>query len=158
VFDNKQGKNVSVTKVLTREALRELGANEAGTFKTRTEAKRAREEARRVLARQQSGSSLTLREFWEKWTTDPLYARPKESTNLHNKERITLISRPAFADPASLKHRPQRRHCRVPLAALKPLRHNEVPDMADREIPMRWAIGRPTRSERGRSAACSTSR
>ena len=30
---------------------------------------------------------LTLYGFWERWTTDPLFARPKESTNIHNRER-----------------------------------------------------------------------
>ncbi|HEX4436458.1 MAG TPA: hypothetical protein VH061_06630 [Solirubrobacteraceae bacterium] len=29
----------------------------------------------------------TLYGFWERWTTDPLFARPKESTNIHNRER-----------------------------------------------------------------------
>ncbi len=30
---------------------------------------------------------VTLRAFWERWTSDPLFARPKESTNIHNRER-----------------------------------------------------------------------
>lgn len=30
---------------------------------------------------------MTLRDFWERWTTDPLFARPKDSTNIHNRER-----------------------------------------------------------------------
>ncbi len=30
---------------------------------------------------------MTVRDFWERWTTDPLFARPKDSTNIHNRER-----------------------------------------------------------------------
>jgi hypothetical protein len=30
---------------------------------------------------------VTVRAFWERWTSDPLFARPKESTNIHNRER-----------------------------------------------------------------------
>lgn len=30
---------------------------------------------------------MTVQEFWERWTADPLFARPKESTNIHNRER-----------------------------------------------------------------------
>jgi len=30
---------------------------------------------------------MTLRGFSERWTTDRLFARPKESTNIHNRER-----------------------------------------------------------------------
>jgi integrase len=32
-------------------------------------------------------TGVTLAEFWQRWTTDPLFARPKASTNLHNRER-----------------------------------------------------------------------
>jgi hypothetical protein len=31
---------------------------------------------------------VTVAEFAERWTTDPLFSRPKESTNLHNAKRI----------------------------------------------------------------------
>jgi integrase len=30
---------------------------------------------------------MTTRAFWERWTSDPLFARPKESTNILNRER-----------------------------------------------------------------------
>lgn len=73
VFHN--GKNVSVSKVL----------GGPGTFKTKTEAKQARARAREVLV--DGGGVVTLRSFWERWTTDPLFARPKQSTNVHNRER-----------------------------------------------------------------------
>ena len=57
-----------------------------GTFATKTEAKRAREKARERLGIVRA-RDVTLRGFWERWTTDPLFARPKESTNILNRER-----------------------------------------------------------------------
>jgi len=87
-----EGRNVSVTAVLTEDELREFDG-ERGTFPNKTAAKRAREEARRALRRREreererAQEGETLREFWERWTTDPLFARPKESTNVHNRER-----------------------------------------------------------------------
>jgi integrase len=76
VHDSSLGRNVSVSRVL----------GGPGTFATKSEAKRAREQARARLGdvRMDGG---TLRGFWERWTTDPLFARPKESTNIHNRER-----------------------------------------------------------------------
>jgi integrase len=75
VYDSSTGKLLSVSKVL----------GGPGTFRTRTEAKAAREEARTRLRRGMSG--VTVAEFQRRWTTDPLFARPKESTNIHNRER-----------------------------------------------------------------------
>ncbi len=76
VYDPALGRNVSVSRVL----------GGAGTFATKSEAKRAREQARARLGDVRT-DVLTLRGFWERWTTDPLFARPKESTNIHNRER-----------------------------------------------------------------------
>jgi integrase len=73
-----QGQNVSVPKV--------LGQPRGTSYATKREAKFAREEARRRLGQQRS--AMTVGEFAGRWTTDPLYERPKESTNLHNAERI----------------------------------------------------------------------
>jgi integrase len=76
VYDpNAQG-NVSVSRILGGE----------GSFATKTEAKQARSRAREQLAATRQ-RGLTLADFWERWTTDPLFARPKASTNLHNRER-----------------------------------------------------------------------
>lgn len=37
--------------------------------------------------------------FWERWTTDPLFARPKESTNIHNRElHLREARRPLIGD------------------------------------------------------------
>lgn len=62
------------------------------TFGTKTEAKQARAAAREVLA-EQTARGVTLLEFWERWTSDPLFARPKQSTNLHNLERTEAFCR-----------------------------------------------------------------
>jgi integrase len=76
VYDPSIGRNVSVSRVL----------GGPGTFATKAEAKRAREQARVRLGDVCAGT-VTLSGFWERWTTDPLFARPKESTNIHNRER-----------------------------------------------------------------------
>jgi integrase len=77
VYQPATGKNVSVSKIL----------GGPGTFPSKREAKAAREEARGrlgMVVRQQ----VTVADFALRWTTDPIFARPKESTNLHNAERI----------------------------------------------------------------------
>lgn len=76
VYDPTVGGNVSVSRIL----------GGSGTFATKTEAKRARERARERLSEPRS-REVTLRVFWERWTSDLLFARPKESTNIHNRER-----------------------------------------------------------------------
>jgi integrase len=76
VYDASSARNVSVSRVI----------GGPGTFKTKTEAKRAREKARERLG-QMRARDVTVRGFWERWTADPLFARPKESTNMHNRER-----------------------------------------------------------------------
>jgi hypothetical protein len=76
VYDPATGTNVSVSTLL----------GGPGTFATKTEAKRARERARERLGDSRE-ASVTLAAFWERWTTDSLFARPKESTNIHNRER-----------------------------------------------------------------------
>jgi integrase len=80
VYDG--GRNVSVSKVL----------GGPGTFRTKTEAKRAREDAREKLRRGKA-RTVTLAEFRARWISDPLFARPKESTMVHYKE-----STKAFVD------------------------------------------------------------
>jgi integrase len=85
VYDPASGKNVSVSKI----------TGEPGTYRTKTEAKQARSRAREAL-----GGPLhlvTVGEFQLRWTTDPLFARPKESTNIHNKER-TIAFATRYAD------------------------------------------------------------
>jgi integrase len=76
VYDPSLGRNVSVSRIL----------GGSGAFATKTEAKQAREQARARLGDVRA-DIVTLRGFWERWTTDPLFARPKESTNILNRER-----------------------------------------------------------------------
>jgi integrase len=76
VYDPTRGHNVSVSRVL----------GGSGTFATKAEGKRAREQARERLG-DDPAANATLAAFWARWTTDPLFARPKESTNIHNRER-----------------------------------------------------------------------
>lgn len=80
VYDASTRRNVSAAKVLG------LPKDQA-TFATKREAKAAREDARRKLAERRSGE-MTVRDWATIWTTDPLYQRPKESTNILNRERI----------------------------------------------------------------------
>jgi hypothetical protein len=56
-----------------------------GSFKTKTEAKQARQRARERLG----GARLrdvSVRGFWERWTSDPLFARPKEASDIRRRE------------------------------------------------------------------------
>ncbi len=80
VYDPATGKNVSVSKVL----------GGAGTFKTKTAAKTARSDARKRLGG--PGCDVTVADFRTRWITDPLFARPKESTNIHNAERTKAFT------------------------------------------------------------------
>lgn len=58
------------------------------THATRDAAADAEKRARDLL-RQNARLGVTVREWWEEWTTDPLWARPSESTNIHNRERTS---------------------------------------------------------------------
>jgi integrase len=73
--------NVSVSKILGGQ----------GTFATKKEAKAARESARARLGA--ARHDVTVGGFWERWTTDPLFARPRESTNVTNRERTVHFAR-----------------------------------------------------------------
>jgi integrase len=56
------------------------------TYPDRVSAAEAETRARDLL-RRNARAGVTVREFWNDWTTDPLWARPAMSTNLHNAER-----------------------------------------------------------------------
>jgi integrase len=58
------------------------------SYKNPTEAKKAKREAQVALEARRGTGTMTLQAFADRWTTDPLFSRPKESTNLHNAERI----------------------------------------------------------------------
>ena len=56
------------------------------TYADEGAARRAEDEARDLL-RTNARAGVTVREWWEEWTTDQLWLRPSESTNIHNRER-----------------------------------------------------------------------
>jgi integrase len=56
------------------------------TYPTRRQAERAEDMARDALLGI-AERGVTVCEFWEQWTSSSLWARPSESTNLHNLER-----------------------------------------------------------------------
>jgi integrase len=74
------GKRVSAAKIL---------GDDADTYRTKTEARTACDAAlTKIRERIAADKSPTLQAWADTWTTDPLYQRPKESTNIHNAERI----------------------------------------------------------------------
>lgn len=75
VHDPAVGHNVSVSRIL----------GGPGTFATKREAKTAREHARARLGG--TTGQVSVAEFRDRWLTDPLFARPKRSTMIHNRER-----------------------------------------------------------------------
>ena len=56
------------------------------TYPDRRRAERAEDAARDALLGM-AERGITVIEWWTEWTTSPLWARPAESTNLHNAER-----------------------------------------------------------------------
>jgi integrase len=78
VYDHRTGKNVSVGVILGTPGV---------TYATKREAKAAREQARALLG-QVVRQAVTVESFAERWTTDPIFERPKQSTNIHNAERV----------------------------------------------------------------------
>lgn len=54
------------------------------TYRNKTE---AREACRKALDARRNAGPTTVGQFWACWTSDPLFARPKHSTNMHNRER-----------------------------------------------------------------------
>lgn len=89
VYDPATGKNVSVAKVLglTRDQ-----ATWPDTRQGRRYALKAREAARDVLHGTAGRRAVTVTEWRDRWLTDPLFARPKQSTMLHNAERTKTFA------------------------------------------------------------------
>ena len=63
------------------------------TYTTQRAAERAEDDARDALL-DLAVRGKTVGEFWQEWTTDPLWARPAESTNIHNAERTARSPTP----------------------------------------------------------------
>ncbi len=81
VYDPARRRNVSVSRVL------------GGQARSRQRPRRSGRVSWRGPPRRRSREAVTLAAFWERWTTDPLFARPKESTNIHNRERTQGLRR-----------------------------------------------------------------
>jgi integrase len=56
------------------------------TYESEAAAIAAEDEVRELL-QTQARVGITVREWWEEWTSSPLWERPAESTNIHNRER-----------------------------------------------------------------------
>jgi integrase len=78
----RTGKHVNPAKIL----------GGGPTYPTSAAAAAAESEALRLL-RSNVRLGITVREWWEEWTTDPLWARPAESTNINNAERTGAFVR-----------------------------------------------------------------
>ena len=63
-----------------------LGLPRGTSWATKREAKAAEAEARKIL-QGAKGDHVTVTDFHRRWVTDPLFARPKQSTGIHNLER-----------------------------------------------------------------------
>ena len=61
------------------------------TYASAREAERAEDTARDALY-ESAARGATVHEWWATWTTDPLWLRPAESTNLHNAERTRAFA------------------------------------------------------------------
>src|SRR3954470_19877493 len=61
------------------------------TYPSQRVAERAEDGARDVVV-DLALRGKTVDEFWREWTTDPLWARPAPSTNLHNAERTRAFA------------------------------------------------------------------
>lgn len=68
-----------------------LGLPDGYTWASKREAKAAEAKAREIL-RGNAAEAVTVADFHRRWTTDLLFARPKESTNLHNAERTRAFA------------------------------------------------------------------
>lgn len=81
VLDQRSGKQVAPHSI--------IGGPK--TYKTQRQAERAEDQARdALLGIAERGA--TVDEWWREWTSSPLWARPSESTNLHNLERTRAFA------------------------------------------------------------------
>jgi integrase len=84
------------TRVRHRRTGRQINARDVvggpETYATKQAAAAAEDEARRLL-RANARIGVTVGEFWTTWTTDPLWARPSASTNIHYRERTEKFAR-----------------------------------------------------------------
>ena len=65
---------------------------ERGSYRTRREALAALAEASAIIAARPSRLTPTVAEWRHTWLTDPMWARPKLSTMMHNRERTRAFA------------------------------------------------------------------
>jgi integrase len=82
VYDPKTGKTVSAAKVLGLEV---------ASFSSKSKARDAVSDARKVL-NDATGKTITVKEWRDRWTSDPLFVPPKEGTRKHYLERTKAFS------------------------------------------------------------------
>ena len=63
----------------------------ATSYPSQKAAKDAYAQARLALKGQREDHETTVREWWVRWTTQAVYKRPKESTNIHNRQSTRLF-------------------------------------------------------------------
>lgn len=85
VYDPETAKSVSAAKILGLDS---------PSFSSKREAERARERARDRMAEQRADCKvMTVARWWDLWTTNPLYERPKPATNINNAERTQAFTK-----------------------------------------------------------------
>ena len=82
VKDPRTGKSVNPAKILGGPP----------TYESEQDAREAEDEVRQLL-RMKARLGITVREWWEEWTTDPLWDRQAESTNIHRRERTEKFAK-----------------------------------------------------------------
>jgi integrase len=98
VHDPSAGRNVRVSKVLGPNYVAPSGDVGSSSFRTLRDAKAAREAARSKLAGgPRSGTCVA--DVRDRWLTDPLFARTKDSTMVHNRERTKAFAKKYGAVP-----------------------------------------------------------
>lgn len=92
VHDPRTGGNVRVSKVLPDNYVSSAGAVGNKSFRTKAEAKKAREDARALLSDTAETPRVTIAQFRDRWLTDPIFhgrwrGGASGPTATHNAER-----------------------------------------------------------------------
>lgn len=74
----REGKDVSVSAVLGGPSV---------SYATKREARDAYDKARGLLRENSALEGTSVRDWWERWTTQAIYQRPKQSTNISRRRK-----------------------------------------------------------------------
>jgi integrase len=124
------------------------------SYEHERDARRAEEQARDQL-RENARLGVTVREFWQEWTSDPLWLRPAESTNVHNAERTRGFverygDRPIRAIDDEVMREYRRAHGDSAIPALRAFFNDAMSADAGRLIKSNPFAGLRRRQSRGR--------